>query len=408
MTSPRPLALLTFGGVFVTSILLALYLLGELLFPLLLPRFNHRLCWRLDYPQTVLAQSTKRALVPQDYISLMGDSYAVGLGDEWETVDKSSRRPFASSAILHEKTGRDVLTFGHAGAGSLTGFVAAPMAVFGQLDRTLFYRIPPPSTILAYVYEGNDIEDNLRESKNYPEEAYFGPARGEEDAAADDLRKAVAARHPLVLEHRRGVLGANLFFGRFLLSSARKALEILSSRPQPPLPPTHSRGVATHNDVLVGGRLVRIPGRLQGPAPALSREETARGLLVLQGALRALRAGFPKARVLVVYIPSVLSCYRLAPGDADVENLQTDRDRFPSRGFPARSDELAAGVRRVCRGLGLDFVDTRPSVRAAAERMLVHGPADWRHFNRYGYLAMTRPVLERLRAAPASSSSDSK
>ncbi|MFA6030803.1 MAG: SGNH/GDSL hydrolase family protein [Elusimicrobiota bacterium] len=408
MSRTRSLVLLSFGAAFFAAVLLALYLLGELLFPLLLPRFNHRLRWRLDYPQTILAQSTKRALAPRDYIAIAGDSYAVGLGDEWETVDKSGRRPFASMAILHEGTGRDVLTFGYGGAGSLTGFVAAPIAMFGQLGRTLFYRLPEPSVVLAYVYEGNDFEDNLRESKNYQDAAYFDPPPGGEDEAALALRAAVAARHPLILEHRCGVLGANLFFGRFLLSSARKALEILSSRPQPPLPPTHSRGVPTHNDVLVGGRLVRIPGRLQGPAPELSHKETVRGLLVLQGALRALRAGFPKARILVVYIPSVLSCYRLAPGDADVENLRTDRDRFPSRGFPARSDELVSGVRSVCRRLGLDFVDTRPTVRAAAERMLVHGPADWRHFNRYGYLAMTRPILDRLRDASASSSSGEK
>lgn len=378
-----------------TLALSLLYLVCEFaVFPLLLPRLSHRLRWRLNFPETVLAQSTKRGRLPKDYIALFGDSYAVGLGDEWESLDRSSSEPFASAGLLFSGLGRDVVTFGRSGAGDITGWLAAPAAVLSYLDGTLLYRLERPRVILAYFYEGNDLRENNRELRRYE-------SRLPASDRAEALRILAASDHPLLQEappSRR----ANFVFAGFAKSVFRKLFE-WSSAPKPlekgespaPETPTHSRDVRTSNRVLVAGRELPIPGRLQGPDTGLGEAETQGGLFVMRLSLEALRRAFPDARVVVVYIPSPLSCYRLL-GPADTEDQGALR-RVPPALIARRSDLIARGVETAARELGMEFLDTRPSVREAAARLLVHGPFDWRHFNRHGYAAMTRPVIRLLR-----------
>lgn len=372
-----------------------LYLIGELaVFPWLLPRLSYRLRWRLNFPETVLAQSTKRGRLPRDYVALFGDSYAVGLGDEWESLNRSSNEPFASAGLLFAALGRDIVTFGRSGAGNVTGWVAAPAAVLSYLDKTLLYRLKRPRVILAYFYEGNDLRENIRELKRYEPRL---PTAGRAGA----LRELAAADHPLLKEAPPS-WRANFVFAGFAKSVFRKLIA-WSSTPQPlaagerpaPETPTHSRDVRTSNRVLVAGRKLLIPGRLQGPDTGLDEAETRRGLSIMRLSLEALRSTFPDARVIVVYIPSPLSCYRLLE-PADTED-QGAPGRVPPATIAKRSDLIARGVEAAARELGAEFVDTRPSVREAAARLLVHGPFDWRHFNRYGYAAMTHPVIRLLR-----------
>ena len=40
------------------------------------------------------------------------------------------------------------------------------------------------------------------------------------------------------------------------------------------------------------------------------------------------------------------------------------------------------------------------AVEGAARRREVHGPRDWKHFNRAGYETLARAVVERVRRSP--------
>src|SRR5512140_385907 len=76
-------------------------------------------------PETagVLVQTTKAAAVPRNYVAIMGDSYAEGLGDWLLQAGDDDSRGFNAAHVIHEMTGWDVVSFGKAGAGSAEAFV---------------------------------------------------------------------------------------------------------------------------------------------------------------------------------------------------------------------------------------------------------------------------------------------
>lgn len=59
---------------------------------------------------------------------------------------------------------------------------------------------------------------------------------------------------------------------------------------------------------------------------------------------------------------------------------------------------LAARIRAIAGKNGLDFIDTLPGLRAAASQALIHGPRDWDHFNKVGYEAFARAIVQGLPA----------
>jgi len=45
---------------------------------------------------------------------------------------------------------------------------------------------------------------------------------------------------------------------------------------------------------------------------------------------------------------------------------------------------------------GQSFIDARPALREAASRGIIHGPLDWKHFNRVGYTRLGERVAAAL------------
>ena len=72
-----------------TSFLLML-VLGEWLFPKFLEKLPLRLYGSIDKNLRILAQSSKKSLLPNEYIAITGDSYATGVGDWLAEVRKKS------------------------------------------------------------------------------------------------------------------------------------------------------------------------------------------------------------------------------------------------------------------------------------------------------------------------------
>src|SRR3954452_14148891 len=65
----------------------------------------------------VLTQTSKSDYFPRDYIALLGDSYAEGYGDWLQQAQGKRNGPFHSAHIIHQQTGRDVVSFGIGGGG---------------------------------------------------------------------------------------------------------------------------------------------------------------------------------------------------------------------------------------------------------------------------------------------------
>ena len=112
------------------------------------------------YSFGILAQPTKRATLPKDYVAILGDSFAHGAGDWLFSADHNDNPPFHSTHVIHKFTGRDVVSFASGGSGSIDGLILHPVRAFETINSSPFIKISPPETVVIYFYEGNDFTDN--------------------------------------------------------------------------------------------------------------------------------------------------------------------------------------------------------------------------------------------------------
>jgi hypothetical protein len=326
----------------------------------------------------VLTQATKSAYLPHDYVAILGDSYAEGLGD-WLTQNGGKRNgPFHSAYIIRQLTGRDVVSFGVRGAGSAEGIVLRPAGALPTSPCSIFPAIEPPRQMFIYFYEGNDIEDNVRFLDKV--RARYGAS---DDGAIDRYLSEQYAQSSLLRCH--GQLADMTF----------KLTEFLSQYYITGYSLTHcGTFVSTRNHLRVGEAVIEAPA-LEGPAPHLADETILAAMNVFARSLSWLRQRFPVMPVTVVYVPSPMSVYRHATNTVGFCS--------PTGGGPIGAD-IAARHHQLMRDTAarmsataqVDFVDATPALRAAGESRVIHGPEDWDHLNKGGYEVLGKLVAARV------------
>ena len=139
-----------------------------------------------------------------------------------------------------------------------------------------------------------------------------------------------------------------------------------------------------------------VPDGLQSPGLELDDEEMALATYVFEEALRYLQRYFVTSTVRVVYIPSPLECYEIALPEVEIDRYEGRRARYRLEELDRRHRLAVTAIRRAAETNGHVFLDATPHLRSAARSRLIHGPKDWKHFNRAGYEALARAVLQVL------------
>ena len=112
----------------------------------------------------------------------------------------------------------------------------------------------------------------------------------------------------------------------------------------------------------------------------------------------------------LVYIPSPAAMYRhtsatiishdiyLPITDASQigKEVLVDGRPFPVAAVYANSQKICEKIRNVTVAQGIGFIDTRPTLRAAAARRPLHGPRDWNHLNESGYRVLGTYLAARI------------
>lgn len=141
---------------------------------------------------------------------------------------------------------------------------------------------------------------------------------------------------------------------------------------------------------------VLLPHLPQSPALELDADELALATYVFEEALLYLRRYFSESAVRVVYIPSPLECYQLASPEVDIQTYEGRRARYPAEAVERHHRLAVRAVQSATERHGLVFLDATPHLRSVSRSELIHGPRDWKHFNRAGYEALARAVLTIL------------
>jgi hypothetical protein len=387
------------AAVVVASLAIAYLIIQLVFFRFLLADLPPNLRPYLSDRARIFAQSSSAHQVPQDYVALLGDSYAEGVGDWMLAAGGEKGRPFSSTDVIHALSGRDVASFGRAGAGSAEAMV---LRVTRILDGGACYAFPsvePPKRFVVYFYEGNDLEDNnaLIERDIH--------TRGQNLATATDafLDRAYGVEsHWQCYDHLREMV---VRMGRFVIRQHLRRESFVD------LP-------ASRNRIMIAGMPTAAP-ELQLPSMALGEQDIADGIVVFDRSLAWLRRHFPAVPTTVVYIPSPSATYRHASAEVmgrDIYEPEVSRKSgravlvdggtFPVAAVYARSQRICEGIRAATLNNGAGFVDTRPALRTAGTRAPVHGPRDWKHVNETGYRLIGALVAKHLDDRPADACDD--
>lgn len=356
-----------------------------------------------------LFQSSKRSYFPENYIALAGDSYAMGMGDAMYEPIPNARQPrFGSAHTIQNLTGRDVITFGQPGSGSIRGAISNPVGGLHYLRKAVDEHFPSPKWMLVYFYEGNDLTENWM----YYEKTFLSDhsATDYENPQVFDqyIRDIALGRQHLYLAANAVTWQQKLFFYRFVRRVfSEKVLGKKFYKKKYPnefgliyipqsrwVPRTDTAPV---NHALINGKSVPLLDNLQGPSMDLSQEQLVQTVGTFAKSLAWSRAYFPDTQFAVVFIPSVLSSYQLVGNDVDAQNFLRDNDtRFKTADLEQRHQWIEQQIASIAREQGVPFVDTTEDVRRATQHETLHGPHDWNHFSRKGYEVLGESVVRQL------------
>ena len=262
----------------------------------------------------------------------------------------------------------------------------------------LFPEIPLPSRFLIYIYEGNDIDDNV-----FLLQWDVKPTRPDVRAELDDfLHKTYAAPDRWRCHAQFGDMIFKL--ARYAIKYSWRNVGVIDRR-------------AIANQVLVNGRTVDAP-ELNVPSLGLSERQVDTAVTVYEHSLAWFRRRFPNIPTTVVYIPAPSVVYRFATpdvsGDAvyhpDAPGGPDERykngERFPVKAVYEASQKICEKMRAVTLAAGAGFVDARPVLRRKAHETTIHGPRDWGHLNETGYRTLGALLASRIDQTPADACDD--
>ncbi|NOQ64498.1 MAG: hypothetical protein GQ582_08300 [Methyloprofundus sp.] len=330
----------------------------------------------------VLAQSSKDKRLPNDYIALVGDSYAQGKGDWLLQTNPNQNSAFHSAHLIHQYLGQDVVSFGNSGSSNIEGLIQEPIAKLGFIERNIDTDIQNPKQILVYFYAGNDLTDNLEELTSFVSE--YG----------QDKRHNQAAWHAYFKQKiKTKKVGAMHFYDAnhgWLIHTLRKLIAHSFNKPQDSeidrlAEPDNNKLVTS---AWIAGKKQRLPNSLQTPAMALNQEQTQAALDIFKRCLIYMQQYFKQANISVVYIPAVLESYSISSS----ANIALNSQSLPAQ-VTQRSDQIAAAIKAISIQQSLNFIDTRPAIQQAAKQQIIHGPRDWKHFNQAGYKALSQAIV---------------
>ncbi len=403
-------------AIFMTTLLLCyavLEYLALLIFFYFLPPIANPL---IDNGLPVLLQSSKAQLVPEDYVALAGDSYAMGLGDWYYHEAGNAQARYHSAHLMHEQTGRDVISFGAAGTGSVRGMITEPISNLAYLNTVRNINLEPPQTLIYYFYEGNDLSENIEylqwtskkrskldRSRVY-EPDYFRNYVHEVALQQDDLyQKAQHSHWQGQLFLGKFIVKASSALGGRLFTGSPDKTDNSANSDEPARSPLNRPGrfewfePGQINRAIVNNKELQLPDSLQGPSMDLKPAQKRLALYSFEQSLMMLREAFPQTRIAVLYIPSVVSSYDIS---SEQLILQTHRKQKPppynSAKVVEQSDWMRSSIETICNTQQVPFLDATPFIRNASQQQLLHGPLDWNHFNQTGYEALSEAAVTLL------------
>lgn len=378
MNRIKNIILSTLAVIFITLLLLivlnfalvayAPHLVRQPLFPRSLLNEIDR-CYQTYYP--AVSDATL-----DNYIAVLGDSYAAGLGDEFLGGD------FNYGAIhkLHEKDNLNYLVFGRGGYGSINSLAEFNFCRKLTESSWITKQIEKPSKILFFFYEGNDLNNNNDHLKTMSSQTIDNFVFTESDKF--DRDRFIDYHKPLY----------------FLLRFAKRKITMKIGRilgVQDDANPDNTSILSGSNNLIsLKNSVAQGPETAQSAAVELSGQELDNALDTFYSVLKLLSKQNPETPIEIIYIPSIVTSYDWKSSKIHIESYTTTKGNVftTSENNTKYSDEIRRRISKFAADNNFSFTDTTNRIKKIGRVDLVHGPIDWRHFNKLGYEAVSAEI----------------
>jgi len=285
-----------------------------------------------------------------EYVNyVFGDSYSEGAGDEFLNNDKEY-------GIFNklEDAGSTELIFGRSGYGNIGTLIEFKqcyplLTKYTSLDASL----PEHYQVTFVFYEGNDLNNNLVE---------------EEKEINGTIYKIRFFLPLYEFAYRK--------MRSLAVSAYRKITNLIKLK---------SEEIVRDFPVTSSG--IQFEVYPQSAATELSNKDFKKSLSIVSSVLEQIHERLPAAEnYILLYLPAVASSYSF-------EN-ELRVQSYTHEGFFSTTNEfnlqrhkaIVNGLRQLTSNSGWFVCDTTPDILAQTEQGIpVHGPRDWKHFNKIGY-----------------------
>ncbi len=292
---------------------------------------------------------------------VFGDSHSEGMGDEFLDGDNeygifNKLQNISTSELIFGRSG-----YGNIGTSVEFEQCYSLLSTYTKLDTSVIDKYD----VTLVFYEGNDLNNNLVEI----------------NSDVNKLKYNLRFFFPIYdFAYRENIRVAKILYRRLMNTTIKSA----SNKPM--LYPVTTSGI----------QLDRYP---QSAATELSSIELDKSLSILFLALENIKRVLPEAESFtILYLPSVVSSY-LFEGEIRVKSYSDDSEYFTTdKEFNSnRHDLILDLIKSEAQTAGWYVCNTTPNIlKYTNNGIAVHGPRDWKHFNKAGYTLIVQAYKDCL------------
>ena len=381
----------------------------ELAFPYFLHKIPLYLHAAIDPGLLGLAQTSKRSLIPDDYILILGDSNAIGKG-EWFNESLNDRRnlwpDFHTAHILHNKLNVDVISFGGAGAGNLMNLVFSPITQFKYINSFGPYNLKKPKRILVIFDEGNDISDNIKElfrlylnkfdKDRIYDQSYFKLFLDDVFQNQNPYKTSTSILKRLLFSRflYKGI--DDLFYENKYEENHQRVLNKTKIHKFKANEASRYPRGYFKNIALVGSEKWVFSNKNFRPPIDVIEDDIKLGIYVFEQSLLYASEFFKGSKIDIVFLPSVTSSYHLLTLEDSGSGLNRLESNYSYLAKIKKSGIfLLNEIKKIAEKHGFGFIDVGPDVRSASKSQIIHGMVDQNHFNKTGYHVFSDSIINQ-------------
>ena len=336
-----------------------------------------------------------------NYIALLGDSYAQGNGDAYlnGTEDYS-----IGHHLYNNNKNKNYLQFGRAGYGSISA-VSNLIKIHKFSQDSFFIKdLKKPETIIFFFYEGNDLHSNIIEYKKF--------IRNNEKISnyvSRRIEKNTKLNTSDLLESNFPIL---FFFGEFYYDfkhlfkkiyeekNFKEIKNLIISRIKKLFGYTivlnaEKKDNKTWTNSIKNHSKINNIRPVEGAALHLTNEEILISLEIFFESILQIKFWSKIDKIYIVYLPSPISSYKWNEPIVFHRRNYYDGDKTTTnKKNSLNSLFIRNKIKEFTSSNNIKFLDSTNFILEKGKNTILHGPLDWHHFNYDGYKNVSSYLIE--------------